>query len=68
MVHDTYRRGPRDRERVERARGEFALTGRPHRVEGDSACERVRRGADRWGPPVGGLGRACGLAGPDWAS
>jgi hypothetical protein len=58
--------GQRDRER---GRRKPASTDRPPPGRGRArARAHTRVVADRWDPPVIRRGRACGLAGLDWAS
>jgi hypothetical protein len=67
----TGKQGPRDSNTTrERATGQSADKAAPLRSEGGSACERVRRGADRWGSPISrhGRGGPVGLDGSKgWA-
>jgi hypothetical protein len=58
------KRGPRDSDIAgERATGQGADKEATLGREGESAYERARHGADRWGPPVSGRRRAR----PSWA-
>jgi hypothetical protein len=60
------KRGPWDNDTAhKRAMHQGADKVAPLRREGGSACERARRDADRWGPPISGRGRARG--GLSWA-
>ena len=60
------KRGPWDNDTAHKcAMHQGADKVAPLRREGGSACERARRDADRWGPPISGRGRARG--GLSWA-
>jgi hypothetical protein len=60
----TGKRGPRDSNTArERATGQSDDMAAPLRREGGSACERVRRGTDRWGSPINRRGRVGGQLG-----
>jgi hypothetical protein len=46
-------------------RREWVPTDRSHRAEKERGSERAGHGADRWGPPASGRGRARGRV--SWA-